>query len=480
MALMLPTIGEQLGPGLNTLIEGINHAINPDYKFQQAMKAQLATNPQLVKSLADLEVQAPGTLKGLGFGSLVKLLQGVPESPEGAFQRTSSADILAGKQAELGANTTAAKLSTNQHALVLKALSNPDDPSLAHAYVERVLTGENPEERAATAARARQETAIAQYKEAELPGLLEQVKSKQTQLESFMNNYPKLKDADPVDLINDVMAGRKTPIDLAQYAMREGGKEALDTARSIAEMKYRIAESKANRALSQKLDPTERANIQTAAVMARKSHIGDVDTWRQVLENPESIDALRKKKSGDLTDDEKNLLKADDARTLMLQEQDQHDQLEQAKTQAQTIVAMRQSEQAARASIAKDHSQAGIEAGLAPLNQLIGAQGYRAKFGLPPKIGEVDKYDRQRAGTLNLTKDWFEPGNQIFYVDANNKRVNDNVPFVNKGYANQQKAQNFIQQYNGDKDPASRKGNLDALKKDHPDVYKLIAPYIKE
>lgn len=480
MVLVLPTIGDQLGSGLDKLIGGINHAINPDYGFQQAMKAQLATNPKLVQSLADLEVQAPGTLQRLGFGPLTSILKGVPESPEGTFQRTSKGDIVSGEQAKLAADTAGAKLNANLHAKVLAALSDPDNPQLAQDYIQRALSGENVAEYQTTVARGKEAAMSAQLKEVELPGLIAQAKAKQEQLDSFIKDFPQLKAANPVDLINDVLAGRKPAVDLAEYAMREGGSEALNTARIIADMKFRASEAKANRALTQKLDPTERANIQTAAYMAKHTRIGDVDTWRTVLENPSQVEELRKMKPSELNQDQKDILRADDAHTLDLQRQDAADQFKEQREQAQQIVSLRQAESTARTVIAKAGSQADIEAGLGPLNQLIGPNGYRAKYGLPPDVGQVDTQDRKRVGALNLTKDWFAPKNQLFYVDANNKRVPDNAPFVNKTYVNQQKAYSFIQQYRGDKDPKSKEANLKALQEQQPDVYKLVSPFIKE
>ncbi len=469
MVFVLPTVGDQLGSGLDKLIAGVNHAINPDYGFQEAMKHQLATNPQLVKSLADLEVQAPGTLKGLGFGPLTSLLQAVPESPEGTFNRTSAGDIVAGKQAGLAADTAGAKLNANLHGKVLAALADPENPGLAKDYIQRVMSGENVAEYNTTVARGKEAAATAAFKEAELPGLLEQVKSKQAQLEKFTADLPELQKTDAVDLVNDVMAGRKTPVDLAEYAMREGGHQALTIATSIAEMKYRAAEAKANRLLAQKLDPTERANIQTAAALARQSRIGDVGTWRTVMEDQTTVNALRAKDPKTLTPDEKDIVKAagfaDERQAMDQQRQNMNDQLLKNRAANEK----RQAYFTAQNAVKNATTREGLAAGLSQMNAVIGPDGYEVRYGSPPDIGKVDKLHRQRGGFFS--NDWFTPGNQPYIVDTNNKRVDPEEPFADKSYQQQVAVGRAYTQIKGAKDSAAE---LAGLQKANPALYDAV------
>jgi hypothetical protein len=251
--------------------------------------------------------------------------------------------------------------------------------------------------------------------------------------------------------------------------MREGGSEALNTARIIADMKFRASEAKANRALSQKLDPTERANIQTAAALARTSRIGDVDTWRTVMQDPGAVKELRAKDPKTLTPDEKDVVKAaafaDQKEAMDQQRQDLNDQ-------ALAFHAANEKRQAyytAQNAVEKATTPEGKAAGLAQMNAIIGPDGYQAKYGSPPEIGKVDKLNRMRGGFIS--NDWGTPGNQFFIVDANNKRVAPEEVFVDKSFAQLQKVGRAVIQIRGAKDP---KAELDGLQKANPDLYNAV------
>lgn len=72
---------DTIGPALASLTDTIGSLINPNAKFQHAMRAMFIEKPELMQTFVDIEKANPGTLKAFGFGEAgTDLLSGMQES----------------------------------------------------------------------------------------------------------------------------------------------------------------------------------------------------------------------------------------------------------------------------------------------------------------------------------------------------------------------------------------------------------------
>lgn len=68
-----------LGPALQGIADTVATVIDPNYKFKQAMRNKLATDPDLIRQLSATEDAAPGTLEAMGFGKqLTSIIRKAP------------------------------------------------------------------------------------------------------------------------------------------------------------------------------------------------------------------------------------------------------------------------------------------------------------------------------------------------------------------------------------------------------------------
>lgn len=68
-----------LAPALQGIADTVATVIDPNYKFKQAMRNKLATDPDLIRQLSATEDSAPGTLEAMGFGKqLTSIIRKAP------------------------------------------------------------------------------------------------------------------------------------------------------------------------------------------------------------------------------------------------------------------------------------------------------------------------------------------------------------------------------------------------------------------
>lgn len=68
-----------LATGLKGIAETVATVIDPNYKFKQAARNALASNPDLIRQLSAVEDNAPGTLEAMGFGKqLTSIIRRAP------------------------------------------------------------------------------------------------------------------------------------------------------------------------------------------------------------------------------------------------------------------------------------------------------------------------------------------------------------------------------------------------------------------
>lgn len=469
MVLVLPTIGEQLGPGIDKLIEGINHVINPDYGFQQAMKARLASDPDLVGKLSDLEANAPGTLKKLGFGPLAPAITGTPESAGSQIKRETRGQQVATGEAK-------ANLDLSQVSELSQSFAN--DPALRADFVSRALRGENLAQYEGTKAAASEQRSRAEILTAQKPGIEAKANLENKALQEVLDKYPELQQMDPVRMVRDLTAGRSVP-NFVPFMNMPGGPEAFGAARLVAEAQWNrdmreamAAERKAGQ------NAEEKANIQNAAKFLYLTRAGTLKSWRTVLEDPQTAMNIQEKANSGvaLNQDEKDVLHSLDS------QQQQQDIINQRETQQQ-ISALHQSYITAQNGAKNATTKAGRSLALAPLNQqleLMAEQGgtlYRAEFGKAPAVG-------QKIGTINKTYNPFGAGlhpfggnEQLFFTDASGTRVEDNAPFAVRPKLDSEsyKALTALNSLPPDK----RQTEIARMKAGRPDVYAKIKDFIK-
>lgn len=460
MVLVLPTIGEQLGPGIDKLIEGINHVINPDYGFQQAMKARLASDPDLVGKLSDLEANAPGTLKKLGFGPLAPAITGTPESAGSQIKRETRGQQVATGEAK-------ANLDLSQ----IKAVSDKfaNDPTLQADFVARALSGQNVGQREETQAAASEQRSRAEILTAQKPGIEAKANLENKALQEVLDKYPELQQMDPVRMVRDLTAGRSVP-NFVPFMNMPGGPEAFGAARLVAEAQWNRDMREA--ALAAHRDATnaeEKANIQNAGKFLYLTRAGTLKSWRTVLEDPQTAMNIQEKANSGvaLNQDEKDVLHSLDA------QQQQQDIINQQEGLRQ-ISALHESFNMAQAGVKKAASQAGAEAALSGMNkqfEVMAEQGgplYHAKYGRAPAVGETEYKGRT----------WpFPPGPQIYFTNAKGERVEDEIPFAVRPKLDSEsyKALTALNSLPPDK----RQTEIARMKAGRPDVYAKIKDFIK-
>lgn len=75
---MLQGWWDQIQPGVNSVAGGIQDIINPNLKFQELLKQQIAQNPEIGQKLIDLEAQNPGSVAKIFGQQAAPLGQGTP------------------------------------------------------------------------------------------------------------------------------------------------------------------------------------------------------------------------------------------------------------------------------------------------------------------------------------------------------------------------------------------------------------------
>lgn len=391
MVFIEPGLAEQIGTaGIDKLVAGINHVINPDYQFQEAMKVQLATNPKLAQELSDLETSAPGTLKSLGFGSLTKVLTSIPESAAGQVAREAKPEIVAGQKAQIQAKSAEAQFQGKSFADALASIKGDDPASvqLRHELINRVVTGSiSPEEDVALKkAQAEEQRSRADILKAQEPGVIAKAQIENLQYKRVIDNYPKIAAMNPVQIIRDLANG-KDPGDLIGFlGQGPAAQEALTHARII----YEAQEARDQRLLmwaqihAQK-DPMHAANIQAARQLLLQTKTGTIAAWYTAITEPEKIDELKAKqeKGATLTPDEKDILAVDVAQKKQQQQIDE-------KQAAGENMALFRAVNDIRSSIAKGDNPGVIGAGVDALNNVFQSQGKNitAVYGVQPNIGE--------------------------------------------------------------------------------------------
>ena len=106
---MLQGLGDQLGPVIGELTDQIGTLIDPNAKFNHAMKLAFLQNPEMMQKFVDIEKANPGTLKAFGFNDAgTDLLSGMRESIPALRDRILAPEVAAQLQTPGPTRTAAA------------------------------------------------------------------------------------------------------------------------------------------------------------------------------------------------------------------------------------------------------------------------------------------------------------------------------------------------------------------------------------
>lgn len=478
MVFYAPDASQVLGPALQELVAGVNHAINPNYAFQEGMKAHLAQNPELAQKLSDLEANAPGTLSKLGFGHLADAITSIPQSPASVVAQTNRGTIIDTGNKQVAGQNAEAGFDLDRLNDTINFLKDPANADIKSDVVLKKLTGQtaagrstSQSEATSAAAAASSAPAEARARTAKAGEEVDQADVQQRAFEDVQNQYPELKGLDPMRMVRDMLAGRDVP-EFQTYMSLPGGSQAMGLAVSLVNAQ----ENRDLQALlrAQTKDGEDKTNIQNAANFLRASRAGTLNAWRTVLEHPDQVAAIRAKKPVDMTQDDKDVIHAADAQQQM------QDKLELNKVQ-ETNASLRSASSQVATSIKAGASDADINIGIGSINNILAQKGqatgqiYRAVYGSPPAIGE------SQAPGHTFLHPFTGPPPQLFYVDGSGKRVEDNAPFAEpktgtaKLSADALRAYSQIQGVDADK----RQAAFEKLKKANPILAGQIAEFIK-
>lgn len=157
---ILPSTGDAIAGTIKDIASGIDKFINPNKDLQLAVQRTVATNPELLQHMADLEANAPGTMGRLGLGNLAPIIAAVPQSAAAIGEQAIRPGMARQATAQQQATTSTAELTTSKAQLtgdIVKKAGNimAQDPSISFDAALRTLTGETKSERTVADAKAK-------------------------------------------------------------------------------------------------------------------------------------------------------------------------------------------------------------------------------------------------------------------------------------------------------------------------------------
>jgi hypothetical protein len=160
----IPGPSATLAPALKDLAVGIDKYLNPNKDLQVSMQRAMASNPELVQHMADLESANPGTMSRMGLGPLADIIGGVQQSAAGAAEVATRPGAAQQAVAQQQAATSTANLTVDKNALnadLVKSAAKimAADPSITFDAALKTLTGETQTERDANARKGKLEAA---------------------------------------------------------------------------------------------------------------------------------------------------------------------------------------------------------------------------------------------------------------------------------------------------------------------------------
>jgi hypothetical protein len=280
----IPSAAGTINQATSSLIEGIDKFINPNKDLQIAVQRSIATNPELLQHMADLEGNAPGTMQKLGLGNLANVIGAVPQSAAATAEAATRPG--AAKQAVAGqtAATSTSELTTQKNALTSDIVQKAGkimaaDPSISFDAAMKTLTGETQSERTANQAKSK---VIA----AESEKQLDTVKRNR--------NLPEnLADIDWTTEARDFMNGDLSGAAAAAYFGNQDTREAFTAALHNLQLQRQLDAQKAVAALRGDGSVSNFRTQKAFQEYQKSGGVGTLQDWENYLFDPKTQDRAR-------------------------------------------------------------------------------------------------------------------------------------------------------------------------------------------
>lgn len=304
-----------LAPAAREISDAIVKFLQPDREFQDQLRQTIATKPELIQDLADLEFNAPGTLERLGFGPVGETVAGVQPRPETEARRGSREDIVGLLQEQLGLQRGQVQLDRAVLDEAIGLIGSGDQTRIDAGL--KLLTGQTEAQRRTTEAQATVAETQAEIAP-EVAAAQRTAAQRQQREDQFVLNLPEL-DA-PVDVLSiarDLRAGRVTdPNLIAQIFAAPGMDVMLSQAFRQVELEMVHAQQVQMEAMRSGREATTNLRVQTAFNLLNQTKTGTIQAWEAVLFDPavrDMMPELYAKDPVELTREERDLIAVDQA-----------------------------------------------------------------------------------------------------------------------------------------------------------------------
>ena len=161
---ILPSTGDAIAGTIKDLAAGIDKFINPNKDLQLAVQRTVATNPELLQHMADMEANAPGTMGRLGLGNLAPIIAAIPQSAAATAEAATRPRAAEQATATQGAAIATANTTTSRAGLTGEVIQKAGkimaaDPSISFDAALKTLGLDTQSERTVADTKAKVATA---------------------------------------------------------------------------------------------------------------------------------------------------------------------------------------------------------------------------------------------------------------------------------------------------------------------------------
>lgn len=323
MVTYIPGYEALLAPAAQQITDGVVKLLQPNKDFQEQMRAAVATNPQLLQQLADVEAQSPGLLSGLGFGPLGEQVAQVPESAQSQIQRQNRGRIVKGAERDLDIDEASGdiKLRTLESAAKLLATNAGMDEDAARALIGiPSRTQERVQEAQLTTVEAEAGVAgdVATAKGAAARDTTEALERRKTLLGNAWAELPNIGEVDLRQTAKDFLDNKITDMSTI-YAIQSVPETAQVFNMQVQNLQQQRAQDAQALLASQRDTGFDSYARQKAYMMFDTSeNAGSVNSWMDYLFNQdtrENMDAILAKPPTERTIQERELVEVHEANT---------------------------------------------------------------------------------------------------------------------------------------------------------------------
>jgi hypothetical protein len=283
-----------LAPAAATIAQGVAKFLNPNRQLQFKVREEMATNPDLIQKLGDLESGNPGLMHQLGLGPIADVISSVTPSTKELIDRATQPDAPATAVARQKAEKTGADAQTAKNMMtgdIIKKAGDimAADPSISFDAALQTLTGQTASQRTVSKAeeKVRVETANKQLeglqRAGQIPKDLKTIDWK-AEATDFLNGNFKEKGA----------------VFAAYFGNPDTGKtfqEAIDGVKQ----ERQIAASKALAALHGDKSVDNFRTQKAFQEYEKSGGVGTLDSWQSFLFDPEAQQRARELAGGAAT-----------------------------------------------------------------------------------------------------------------------------------------------------------------------------------